>query len=506
LIGSGPELSEQVIMVARLETSLGNNLESDQTARPTLYFRSLSYDGYTGRGWISRRTQEKEYSPGDLLSIPDQGNAYQVRQQIQFVEESDGIVYTVGEPLSIDQDFLAAWRILDAQGGIYDLFGVMVSQDIYRADSLVRIYSEEELRFASQDYPAWLREKYLQLPDSLPERIYALARDLTATEPNPYDRALALENYLRAIPYTLDVDTGPRNQDIVDYFLFGLEKGYCDYYASAMVVLARAAGMPARYVKGYVAETFDETNQVYIITADQAHAWTEVYFPGYGWIPFEPTGGRGVIDRLPEPSAELPEDFELDLSPLVDDSPSAFRSWPFLVGISIASIFLLFLMGWISSDILLYITPKGVLPEKIFGRLYKISNRIGIRLQPGETAFEFTRKLNGYLDILSLGSRWSVWMRMTKVSLDQLTAIFVGYLFRNSVDDQIDKKKLIRAYKNIRRLMLYLWILTKLFKLKWLRPMLGSNVRQFAVAVQDELDRSKSKRTVGQFAMPRRLK
>jgi hypothetical protein len=161
------------------------------------------------------------------------------------------------------------------------------------------------------------------------------------------------------------------------------------------------------------------------------------------------------------------------------------------------------IVGWILSEIWLYLTPTSVLPEKIFGRLYKISGRIGIRLQPGETALEFTRKLNGYLDILSKGSRWSAWMRMSKVSIDQLTGLFVGYLFRTSVEDQIDKKRLIRAYKNIRRLMWYLWILTMLFRLKWLRPMLGSNVQQFAGAVQDDLDRSKRKQAGGQFALPR---
>ena len=79
----------------------------------------------------------------------------------------------------------------------------------------------------------------------------------------------------------------------------------------------------------------------------------------------------------------------------------------------------------------------------------------------------------------------------------------MGYLFRTSVDDQIDKKGLIRAYKNIRRLLWYLWILTQLFRLKWLRPMLGSNVQQFASAVQYDLDRSKRKRAGGQFSFPK---
>ena len=318
LIGSGPELSEQVLMVARLENSLGNIMENDETAQPPLYLRSLTYDSYTGRGWISRQTRVKDYRPGDQLSDPDLENTYPIRQQIQFVENGGGILYTVGEPISIDQDFQAAWRIHDDENDIYDLFGVTVSEDIYRADSFISMYSEDELRATGQDYPNWVQERFLSLPDAVPESVYTLARDLTATEPNPYDRAIALENYLRTIPYTLDVDIGPRNQDIVEYFLFDLQKGYCDYYASAMVVMARAAGLPARYVIGYIGETFDEINQVYIITADQAHAWTEVYFPGYGWIPFEPTGGRAAIDRLPEQPIALPDDFELDLTPLRD--------------------------------------------------------------------------------------------------------------------------------------------------------------------------------------------
>ena len=158
------------------------------------------------------------------------------------------------------------------------------------------------------------------------------------------------------------------------------------------------------------------------------------------------------------------------------------------------------------SEIWLYLTPIDVLPEKIFRRLYKISGRIGIRLQPGETAYEFTGKLKGYLDILSRGSRWSAWMRMTKISIDQLAGIFVGRLFHTSEDDQIDKKGLIRSYKNIRRLMWYLWILTKLYRLKWLRPKLGSNVQQFAGAIQDDLDRSKRRQTGAQIALPRRSK
>ena len=285
LINSGEELSEQVVMVARLEPLPGSILEEDETALTPIYLRSLSYDSYTGRGWLSRDTEVINYRPGEQLPPLNSENGYQLRQQIQFVDEAGGILYSIGEPISVDQDFEVAWRIHDDANNVYDMFGTTIADEIYRADSFVPVYSEDELRSAGQDYPTWIEARYLSLPDFVPERVYTLARDLTATELNPYDRAIALETYLRTIPYTLEVDTGPPDQDITDYFLFDLQKGYCDYYATAMVVMARAAGFPARYVIGYIGENYEEINQAYIITADQAHAWAEVYFPGYGWIP-----------------------------------------------------------------------------------------------------------------------------------------------------------------------------------------------------------------------------
>ena len=127
---------------------------------------------------------------------------------------------------------------------------------------------------------------------------------MTAVEPTPYDRARAIEQYLRTFPYTLQLPPPPLDRDVVDYFLFDLQKGYCDYYASAMVVLARAAGLPARLVVGYAPGTFDAQRALYVVTAADAHSWAEVYFPGIGWIEFEPTAGRAALERAP--SGSLP--------------------------------------------------------------------------------------------------------------------------------------------------------------------------------------------------------
>ena len=157
------------------------------------------------------------------------------------------------------------------------------------------------------------------------------------------------------------------------------------------------------------------------------------------------------------------------------------------MGLSISLIFLLVIFGWLASEVWLYLIPTSALPEKIFRRLYKISHRIGIPLQPCDTAFEFARKLNRYLDILSKESRWSNWILINTAAIDQLTDIFVGHLFSISDNDQFDKIEFISAFRRIRRLLWFLWILTRLYRLKLLRPILGSNVRRFVIAIHPEM-------------------
>jgi transglutaminase-like putative cysteine protease len=133
---------------------------------------------------------------------------------------------------------------------------------------------------------------YLQIPQNLPQRVKDLATSLVAGSKTDYDKAKAIEQYLfKKYPYNLDVRSTPRNRDFVDYFLFDLKEGYCSYYASSMAVLARCAGLPARYVEGYMLppEPVKDSPTTYIVTNMQAHAWVEIYFEGYGWLPFEPT-------------------------------------------------------------------------------------------------------------------------------------------------------------------------------------------------------------------------
>ena len=86
--------------------------------------------------------------------------------------------------------------------------------------------------------------------------------------------------------------------DVADYFLFDLQRGYCDYYATAFVVLARLAGLPTRFVTGFAPGNWSMNEQLWIVTEADAHSWPEVYFPEVGWVPFEPTGGRPALERI----------------------------------------------------------------------------------------------------------------------------------------------------------------------------------------------------------------
>ena len=131
------------------------------------------------------------------------------------------------------------------------------------------------------------RGAYLKLPAAVEDRVHQLARQLTRDEANDFDRAAAICAYLQSsFPYTLNQSVPPVTQDFVSWFLFEEQQGYCTSFASAMCVLARSAGLPARYIEGYAA--IPDSDGVARVTQQYAHAWAEIYFPGFGWLTFDP--------------------------------------------------------------------------------------------------------------------------------------------------------------------------------------------------------------------------
>ena len=178
--------------------------------------------------------------------------------------------------------------------------------DSYTAMSLVSEATDDELRTATTDYPQWTRERYLDLPVSLDPLVRELAIDIVrnAGANNPLDAARAIEAHLREnYEYSTSIGQPPQGRDRVAWFLFENKKGYCEYYASAMIVMLRSLDIPARFAAGYAPGTYDAATGEFVVRESAAHAWPEVYFPGYGWIQFEPTPSQPVASR----EIELPE-------------------------------------------------------------------------------------------------------------------------------------------------------------------------------------------------------
>lgn len=429
LIGSGPELSEEAVLAITVE-------QPQEVAGRLRYWRGVTYDSYTGRGWETAGTTTVAYEAGEQAGAIVE-RQQPVRLMIRPLREVGTLLYAAGTPVTVDRDFQIAWRARYPEAGVFtDFFAASLAgterrdgSAAYRVDARVPLLTETELRETVWEIPEYIADRYLPLPESVSGRVRALARDLTATEPTPYDRALAIERHLRRFPYTLDLPAPPADREIAGYFLFELQRGYCDYYATTMVVLARAAGLPARLATGYVGGAFDEENGQYIITADRAHAWPELYFPGYGWIPFEPTGGRAAIDR---PRAETPaaEEMAGAMEPITVARTRALLRRALRIG---GGVLLAAAAVLVSRWVFHLGQLRSLPPDQAFRRLFSDVQRSGRRMEVGpevgETAHEFAGRLNARLLHVAAGGRGAWALVSAPETVNWLTDIYVRSLF-----------------------------------------------------------------------------
>lgn len=291
LLGGKPELTERIVMTVQVD--------DPDPAAPAFWsdyrWRGPTYARYSGRGWDNPTALSiQRLGPGEtwLQTLP--ADRRPLRQEFRFRSGRPYWLYAEGEPVAADIGSRAFLLGDDA------LLGMTAGVRRYEVLSQAPIFNVDHLRAAPNDYPPALAP-YLDLPDSVTQRTWNLADRITADTRSPYDQAIAIQNYLRSTyPYTLDIDPPPPDVNVVDYFLFDLQKGYCDYYASAMVVMARSLGIPARLAVGYAPGEYDARQDRLIVREKDGHSWPELYFPGYGWIPFEPTPARPQFQPQPQ--------------------------------------------------------------------------------------------------------------------------------------------------------------------------------------------------------------
>jgi hypothetical protein len=305
------------------------------------------------------------------------------------------------------------------------------------------------MRIASTEYPDEIRTKYLQLPSTLPARVRQLAQDLTQSQPNAYDKAKEIEEYLRAYPYDLEVPAPPEGQDVADYFLFDLKRGYCDYYATAMVVLARASGIPARFVSGYSSGYYDAENARYVVREMNAHSWVEVYFPEIGWVEFEPTASQPEISRTLSEN-ELPTDQPRD--PFASELLLRFRLERVTNLALPAALILLGLIlyyTWIERWRYLRLAPAAAI-EKIYRKLYRFGRPLAGERTKAETAYEFMQKLTHRMNTVSTRPRVSEIFRNAQEDIELLTELYQATLFAHTHIQKQDTRQAVNTWKRLR--------------------------------------------------------
>ncbi len=310
-----------------VEARLGGpaNPDSDPVMRVTanadLLLRGSIRRTYTGGAWVDN-TAKSRYLYLDftragvrekVLGMESVSGFASAAAKIEFLAPGTSTLFVPGN--------LADFS-MDAQNAVYynsigEIFLTRAVQagDRYSVQALIP--NEAAIRAQMNDsIDEGATEGCLQLPESIESGVYALTAEITQSCAGDYDKALAIEAWLKQnCVYTLSPDYPKLNRDFVSQFVLDTREGYCSYFASAMTVMCRIAGVPARYVEGYYARMNGADSVV--LTGENAHAWTEVYIGGVGWTAFNPSGGdaadsdeSGNPEPTKQPDNSTPEPTE----------------------------------------------------------------------------------------------------------------------------------------------------------------------------------------------------
>jgi len=414
-LGGGAQLSDTPFMVV-------------ETPRP-MYLRAVVYHEYTGRGWVNTDYQSTRWPEDSNWPVPAFDLTETITQTLIPLRRDVTYLYATGQPISADVpvgiqlSFITGaveedGRLVSGLGDVSVIrVGADIPQDGYSVASAISVADEQSLRQAGTQYPGWVTERYLDLPASLPDRVIALAQQAVQGTTNPYDAGVALERFLRhEAKYSRSIEAPPPNADAVDYFLFESKTGYCDYYASAMVVMLRAVGIPARLASGYAGGSWDPMRHGYTILYSDVHSWPEVFFPNYGWIPFEPTASQPLIVRPTGEETGLVsgETSPVPLSLLEDEekfgpdevipgdtgsaaeqpAESTWSAWPIaavVIGGLLVLALLIMAIWW-------FVSVRKMKPaERMFARVVGLARLAGIRQKESETPREFALRVSGTL-------------------------------------------------------------------------------------------------------------
>ncbi len=298
-------------------------IQNDLQGAYDLKWRGVALSAFDGRVWSNsfEQTQLRPAADGSYrlaplpLVDPRDTSAIvgrPIRYRVLMEPLGTNVFFLAERPQSLKGNFQRVST--DAGGAVYNL-DADNPINRYEAESQLAEIDSDELRLAANTAPAGMGD-YLKLPP-LDIRIAKLAEEITAAAPSNYEKAIALEHYLAThFGYTLQLPSSlPR--DPLANFLFERKHGHCEYFASSMAVMLRSLRIPSRMVTGFRGGEFNDLTGQYVVRASDAHSWVEAYFPGSGWISFDPT-----------PAGSLPTHTGWSRMQLyVDAAASFWREW-----------------------------------------------------------------------------------------------------------------------------------------------------------------------------------
>lgn len=260
------------------------------------YWRQTSYARYTGTTWKQR---DRWYNRSDRVPNDDRTrDAEPVDYRIRLLVASSSLP-TVWQPKDVRLNGPNE-SVQVAPDGAFRTTAPVAKNTTYAGRSALPPSSPAVLRNAPTRYPSALEQRYTQLPEMTPNDLYAFTDSLTADDRTPYEQAITIRDWLRTNKeYDLNATHEP-GLPIAAQFVFAMDRGYCQYFATAMVAMLRTQGIPARYVIGYAGGDPVGEDE-YLVTADRGHAWVEVYFPDRGWVTFDPTPAGELPVENPQP-------------------------------------------------------------------------------------------------------------------------------------------------------------------------------------------------------------
>ena len=382
---------------------------------PNLYWRAIAMETYEDGGWSAKDWETRLHFPDDGYLAVEQTAAREVITQtvVNYIPNSS-FLYAAPEVVGSSRQMFVDSTVDDAGNELISAVRsrfILTLGDQYEVTSRISNANVESLQSASTNYPEWVTDTYLQTPEELTPETLALAEQLTTGFDNPYDKATAVQNYLREnISYNDQIDAPPADVEPIHYTLFESQEAYCTYYASAMAMMLRSQDVPTRIVNGYAQGDFDDETNSYRVRASNAHTWVEVYFPNYGWIQFEPTASIPVVvrqqqfvDALSESEDAPPVDLEA-LEDLRGEDEARFGDQPDAAGeaapalevwkqrifvwqtaVAVVILLIALLLMWVANEFNKRIEGDVT---RSYSRLETWAGWLGIKFQPAKTPYE----------------------------------------------------------------------------------------------------------------------